>query len=89
MGPQEAITTATDPATVMERVLAEVLLLIPAAEGAAVLLCAQRDFLVYAAAGGNLAGSTGTVVSFTNSLSGLSIRSGVTQHCHDATSARG
>src|SRR5665213_1359629 len=86
MGPREAIAIASDPASVMERVLAEALVLVPSADGAAVMLCAQRAFLIITAASGNLAGSTDTVVSLTNSLSGLAIRSGVTQYCHDTTS---
>ena len=86
MGPREAIAIASDPASVMERVLAEALVLVPSADGAAVMLCAQRASLIITAASGNLAGSTDTVVSLTNSLSGLAIRSGVTQYCHDTTS---
>jgi EAL domain-containing protein (putative c-di-GMP-specific phosphodiesterase class I)/putative methionine-R-sulfoxide reductase with GAF domain len=85
MGLHETIATASDPASVMARVLAEALVLVPSAEGAAVLLCTERASLVYTAASGNLADSAGTVVSFANSLSGLAIRSGVTQHCYDAT----
>ena len=41
MGLRQAIAIANDPASVMERVLAEALVLIPWAEGAAVLLCAK------------------------------------------------
>lgn len=85
MGLHETIATASDPASVMARVLAEALVLVPSAEGAAVLLCTKRASLVITAASGNLADSAGTVVSFANSLSGLAIRSGVTQRCYDAT----
>jgi EAL domain-containing protein (putative c-di-GMP-specific phosphodiesterase class I) len=86
MGPWEAIATASDPASVMERVLAEALTLIPSAEGAAIQLCATRASLVITTASGNLGDSVGSVQPVGNSLSGLSIRSGVTQHCRDATS---
>jgi hypothetical protein len=83
---REAIVTASDPANVMERVLAEVLILVPSAEGATIQLCATQASLVIAAASGNLGDSVGSVQSVGNSLAGLSIRSGVTQHCEDATS---
>lgn len=86
MGLQEAIMTVSDPATVMERVLAEALVLVPSAEGAAIELSTNNDALVYAAASGNLAGSLGTVVALSGSLSGLAVETGVTQHCRDATS---
>src|SRR5450756_218256 len=70
MGPWEAIATASDPASVMERVLAEALTLIPSAEGAAIQLCATRASLVITTASGNLGDSVGSVQSVGNSLSG-------------------
>jgi EAL domain-containing protein (putative c-di-GMP-specific phosphodiesterase class I) len=85
MGLHEAITTASDPATVMERVLAEALVLVPSAEGAAIELSTSEAALVYGAANGNLAGSLGTVVALAGSLSGLAVETGVTQHCRDTT----
>ncbi len=85
MGLRQAIAIANDPASVMERVLAEALVLIPSAEGAAVLLCAKPASLAYTAAAGNLKGSSGTVVSLAKSLSGLAIRTGVTHRCDNAT----
>src|SRR5665213_1655040 len=85
MGPREAITTASDPASVMERVLAEALTLIPSAEGAVIELFNELGSLVITAASGNVAESVGSVVSVAHSLSGLAIRSGVTQCCEDAT----
>jgi EAL domain-containing protein (putative c-di-GMP-specific phosphodiesterase class I) len=86
MGLREAIATASDPASVMERVLAEALVLVPSAEGAVIELCNKRAALVITAATGNLADSVGSVLSVANSLSGLAIQSGFTQRCHDATS---
>ncbi|MHB1975339.1 MAG: sensor domain-containing phosphodiesterase [Acidimicrobiales bacterium] len=77
--------TASDPATVMERVLAEALVLVPSAEGAAIELSTSGGALVYGAANGNLTGSLGTVVPLSGSLSGLAVETGVTQHCRDAT----
>ena len=85
MGLREAIAIASDPVSVMERVLAEALVLVPSAEGAVIELCAKRTSLVIAAASGNVADSVGSVLSVAHSLSGLAIRSGVTQRCHDAT----
>jgi EAL domain-containing protein (putative c-di-GMP-specific phosphodiesterase class I) len=83
MGIRQAIATASDPASVMDRVLGEALVLVPSAEGAAVLLCTQSKFLDYAASVGNLAGATGTRVTIADSISGLAIRSGVTQRSED------
>ena len=84
MGLRQAIAAASDPASVMDRVLAEALVLVPSAEGAAVLLCTTPNVLGYTATAGNLAGFTGTTVSLTNSLSALAIQSGVTQRSDDA-----
>jgi len=89
MGLHEAITTASDPVTVMERVLAQALVLVPSAEGAAIELSTSDDALAYAAANGNLADALGTVVPVAGSLSGLALATGVTQHCRDtATDCR-
>ena len=85
MGLREAIAIASDPASVMERVLAEALVLVPSAEGAVIELCTRRTSLVITAASGNVADSVGSVLSVARSLSGLAIRSGVTQRCCDAT----
>jgi len=85
MGLREAIAIASDPASVMERVLAEALVLVPSAEGAVIELCTKRTSLVITAASGNVADSVGSVLSVAHSLSGLAIRSGVTQRCYDAT----
>lgn len=85
MGLRQAIATASDPASVMERVLAEALVLVPSAEGAAVLLCTEPTFLDYTASTGNLAGATGTRVAIANSLTGLALSSGVIQRSDDVT----
>ncbi len=85
MGLQQAIASASDPASVMDRVLAEALVLVPSAEGAAVLLCMVPTFLDYTASSGNLAGATGTRVAIAHSLSGLALSSGVTQRSDDVT----
>jgi EAL domain-containing protein (putative c-di-GMP-specific phosphodiesterase class I) len=85
MGLREAIAIVSDPASVMDRVLAEALVLVPSAEGAVIELFAKRTSLVITAASGNVADSVGSVLSVAHSLSGLAIRSGVTQRCYDAT----
>jgi len=85
MSLSKAIATASDPATVMDRVLGEVLVLVPGADGAAAL-CALGDTLVYVASAGTLADACGTEVLRAGSLSGLAIESGTIQHCRDTES---
>jgi EAL domain-containing protein (putative c-di-GMP-specific phosphodiesterase class I)/putative methionine-R-sulfoxide reductase with GAF domain len=86
MGLREAIAIASDPASVMERVLAEALVLVPSADGAVIELYANRtSSLVITAARGNVADSVGSVLSVADSLSGLAMQSGVTQRCNNAT----
>jgi len=81
-GLRESIISASDPATMMERVLAGALVLVPAADGAVIGLCTNMDSLVFAAAMGKLVDSVGSVLSLDSSLSGVAIKSGVTQRCH-------
>ena len=83
-GLRESIISASDPATMMERVLAGALVLVPAADGAVIGLCTNMDSLVFAAAMGKLVDSVGSVLSLDSSLSGVAIKSGVTQRCHYA-----
>jgi hypothetical protein len=45
MGLQEAIAIDSDPAEVMDRILEEILRLVPAADGAAILLCSGPSTL--------------------------------------------
>ena len=78
-GLRETIVKASNPATMMERVLAGALVLVPSADGAVIGLCTNMDSLVFAAANGNLVDSVGSVLSLEGSLSGVAIRSGVTQ----------
>jgi EAL domain-containing protein (putative c-di-GMP-specific phosphodiesterase class I) len=63
----------------LERVLAGALVLVPSADGAAIGLCTGVDAVVFAAASGKLADSVGSVLSVESSLSGIAIKSGVTQ----------
>jgi EAL domain-containing protein (putative c-di-GMP-specific phosphodiesterase class I) len=85
-GLRETIISASDPATMMDRVLAAALVLVPSADGAVIALCTNKDSLVFAAASGKLADSIGSELSLDNSLSGVAIKSGITQRCHYAPS---
>ena len=49
-GLRETIVSASDPATMMDRVLAGALVLVPSADGAVIGLCTDKDSLVFAAA---------------------------------------
>ena len=75
----KTIISASDPATMMERVLAGALVLVPSADGALIGLCRDVDSVVFAAASGKLADSVGSVLAIESSLSGIAIKSGVTQ----------
>ena len=84
MGLQQAIESASDPAGVMDRILGEVLALVPSAEGAAVLLCTEPSSLTFAASVGNLTGATGITAATSGTLAGIALRTGVTQRSADA-----
>lgn len=85
-GLRETIISASDPATMMDRVLEGALVLVPSADGAVIGLCTNMDSLVFAAASGRLVGSVGSALSLDSSLSGVAIKSGVTQRCQYAPS---
>ena len=85
-GLRETIISASDPATMMERVLAGALVLVPSADGAVIGLCTNMNSLVFAAASEKLANSVGSVLSLDSSLSGVAIKTGVTQRCQSAPS---
>ena len=85
-GLRETIIRASNPATMMERVLAGALVLVPSADGAVIGLCTDVASVVFAAASGKLADSVGSVLSIESSLSGVAIKSGVTQRCQYAPS---
>jgi EAL domain-containing protein (putative c-di-GMP-specific phosphodiesterase class I) len=85
-GLRETIISASDPAAMMERVLAGALVLVPSADGAVIGLCTDVDSVAFAAASGKLADSVGSVVSIDSSLSGIAIKSGVTQRSQYAPS---
>jgi len=86
VGLRETITAASDPTTMMHRVLEAALVLVPSAGGAAVELRAGPDRFVYAATAGFLAGDLGTEVPKDGSLSGLAVERATTQRCDDTSS---
>ncbi len=85
MGLREIIAAASDPASVMERVVVETVALVPGADGAAIALYGEGEPLSFTAAAGNLEGFVGTELPLDGSLSGLAVRSGTVQHSNDTT----
>lgn len=86
MGLRDVIVAASDPATVMRRVVEEALVLVPAADGAALWLCEPTaGSLVCAAAAGQSRGHLGIEVGCAGSLSGLAVHSGAIQRTSDAS----
>lgn len=84
MGLREIIADVSDPATVMDRVVAEAVALVPAADSAAIALYGEGDRLSYTSAAGTLDAFVGTEVALNESLAGLALRVGVVQRCTDA-----
>jgi EAL domain-containing protein (putative c-di-GMP-specific phosphodiesterase class I) len=80
---QSVLTDATDPLTVMRRVVEHAIELIPSAEGAVVELAGGGALTIVCAAG-SLHASTDTRVPLRGSLAGLALSSGRTVRCDDA-----
>ena len=70
----EAIRANADPMTLMTRVVDQALLLVPAAEGAAVQIAGPADHVTCVCAAGSLEGAVGIQVLTARSLSGLAMR---------------
>ena len=85
MGLREIIADASDPATVLDRVVAEAVALVPSADSAAIALYSDGEPLCFSAAAGSLDSFVGTVVALDRSLAGVALRTGAVQHCTDAT----
>ncbi|MGH9087667.1 MAG: sensor domain-containing phosphodiesterase [Acidimicrobiales bacterium] len=81
MGLREVVAEVSDPATVMERVLVESLVMVPAANGAAVQLGAEPGYLSFVAAAGRLRDKVGTRVPIQGSLAGRCLLGGSIEHC--------
>jgi len=81
-GSGNAVVSAPDPLVVMRRVVQQVLVAVPAAEGAAVALAAG-GVLTHMCASGILLPAIGTRLCPDSSLSGLALRTRSTQRCDD------
>lgn len=79
----EALSQATDPLVVLNRIVAQALVLIPAAEGATVEL-ADTGELVYVCCGGSLTSHVGLRLAIEGSFSGLSVTTNRVMRCDDA-----
>jgi EAL domain-containing protein (putative c-di-GMP-specific phosphodiesterase class I) len=79
---REAIREASDPMVVMERVVEQTLLLIPAASDAAIELAHARHLTTVCGAG-TLAARVGRTLPTDGSLSGLAVRTGDTLYAGD------
>ena len=84
MGLREVIAEVSEPARVMQRVLAEALHLVPSSNGAAVQLGAEAGYLSCVAAAGRLDDAVGTRVAIHESMTGRCLLEGSLQHCSDA-----
>lgn len=73
----------SDPTVLLTRVVDGLVSLVPGADGAVVELLDGDNCLYYAAAGGRLAGSIGTRVAPSQSLSGLALQSRAVLRCDD------
>ena len=80
----QAIRVASDPVAVMERIVREALTLIPQADGSSLEVRRDADTLEYLTAAGSLAPYVGLRLPVSESLSGLSVLTGVVQICADA-----
>lgn len=79
---QDAIRSASDPGSVMQRIVEQAIEVISAADGAAVELVIDGA-LTYVCAGGRLAPFVGTRLSTEHSLSGLAVETGTALSCGD------
>jgi len=84
MGIHEAIESASNPAGVMNRVLDEVLVLVPSAGGAAILLRSPLSTVTFAASTGDLDGATGMTTTTSGTLAGIAIDTRLSQRSADA-----
>lgn len=78
-----ALGQASDPQELLSRIVAQALVLVPAAEGATVEL-ADGDELIYVSCGGALAAHVGLRLRIEGSFSGLSVRNGEVLRCDNS-----
>jgi EAL domain-containing protein (putative c-di-GMP-specific phosphodiesterase class I) len=81
----QAVNQAPDPKLILERIVAQSLALVPAADGAAVELLLGGD-LVYVCGGGSMAAHVGFSFPMERSLSGLSMATGQVLRSDDTES---
>lgn len=79
----EAVCQATDPRAILDRIVAEALVLVPGASGATVEL-AEGGELVYVCCAGSLASHVGLRLNAGGSFSGLSVTTSQVLCCDDA-----
>lgn len=80
----EAIRSATNPVAVFERLTQQCLELLPDADGAAIEMRRDADFLEYVTAAGTLKPFIGVKVPIATSLTGLAVRTGAVQRTDNA-----
>ena len=80
----QAIRSTTDPMALMDRIVAEALELVPAADGVSLEIRRDADTLEYLSAAGSLAPFVGLTLPIRQSLSGLAVLTGSLQLCDDA-----
>ncbi len=83
IGVDSAAIQTNDPLLLLNRIVAQALVLVSSAEGASVELV-DEDELVYASCGGTLAPHVGFRLQILGSFSGLSVRSGEVLRCDDS-----
>lgn len=79
----EAVSQASDPLAVLDRIVAQALVLIPNADGATVEL-AEAGELIYVCCAGNLAAHVGTRLAIGRSFSGLAVTTNQVLRCDDS-----
>ena len=82
----EAIRVAADPLAVLQRIVQQTITLLPQVDGASLEVRREADLLEYVAAAGTLASHIGLQLPVQGSFSGLSLRTGRVEICHDALS---
>lgn len=80
----EAIREASDPMSVLDRIVAQSMVLVPNADGASLEVRRDADTLEYISAAGTLAGFVGLRLPLEHSLSGLTVITGEVQRCDEA-----
>ena len=83
IGVSPMVSRANDQLLLLDRIVAQALVLVPSAEGASLELM-DSDDLVYAACSGTLSPHVGIRLKIQESFSGLSVRTGQVLRCDDS-----